>query len=153
MRSHIPKIFEQLNVCFISGEGKTMMPDPGQKQTQTLTTLYAVRPEWMLGPVAFFASLHHRWHVRTYWAKSTNLQLTEQLQWIQLAADHLGSYRNIKNKYILGHQISVYFLQLKYQIPIQSSHIPPSLLKMISKKMFAALLTLLSLWPRKATEK
>lgn len=50
----------------ISGERKTLIIDPGQKQTQTLTILYSVHPEWMLGPVAFFASLRHRWHVYTF---------------------------------------------------------------------------------------
>lgn len=82
----------------------------------------------MLGPVTFFASLHHRWLLRTCQAKSTNLQMTEQPQWIQLAADRLGSYRNIKTSTYFRlqvHQISVYFLLLKF-------HIPPALLQIIS---------------------
>ena len=91
------------------------------RHIHSLTTLTSVYSEWMLAPVASFASLHRRWRVHTCQAKSPSLHLTEQPQWTQLAADHLESYRNTKrrNKYA-----NLYLLQTQKIISICKNMCP-----------------------------
>lgn len=95
MRSvkHMTKMFQDQHTKRIKWQ-TTKLILPTDQLLASLTTRCAVHPEWMLGLEAFYASLRHRRHVCTCRATLTNLGLIERPRWRQLAAGHLGSWRD-----------------------------------------------------------